>query len=133
MKVGLAIRQLLVDDTPVQTLVSSRIYPEIAAEGAVPPYLVYTILGNSPVDTKHNTPIDEANIEVISVSRSYSEANDLADKVRAALDRANVSVAVGEGTVVVQSIQYTNETTEVSTDRQYYAAVQDYTIRIKRS
>jgi len=132
MKVGLAIRQLLVDDTPVQTLVSSRIYPEIAAEGAVPPYLVYTILGNSPVDTKHNTPIDEANIEVISVSRSYSEANDLADKVRAALDRANVSVAVGEGTVVVQSIQYTNETTEVSTDRQYYAAVQDYTIRIKR-
>jgi hypothetical protein len=133
MKVGLAIRQLLVDDTPVQTLVSSRIYPEIAAEGAVPPYLVYTILGNSPVDTKHNTPIDEANIEVISVSRSYGEANDLADKVRAALDRANVSVAVGEGTVVVQSIQYTNETTEVSTDRQYYAAVQDYTIRIKRS
>jgi hypothetical protein len=132
MKVGLAIRQLLVDDTPVQTLVSSRIYPEIAAEGAVPPYLVYTILGNSPVDTKHNTPIDEANIEVISVSRSYGEANDLADKVRAALDRANVSVAVGEGTVVVQSIQYTNETTEVSTDRQYYAAVQDYTIRIKR-
>ena len=133
MKVGLAIRQLLVDDTPVQTLVSSRIYPEIAAEGAVPPYLVYTILGNSPVDTKHNTPIDEANIEVISVSRSYGEANDLADKVRAALDRANVSVAVGEGTVVGQSIQYTNETTEVSTDRQYYAAVQDYTIRIKRS
>ena len=133
MKVGLAIRQLLVDDTPVQTLVSSRIYPEIAAEGAVPPYLVYTILGNSPVDTKHNTPIDEANIEVISVSRSYGEANDLADKVRDALDRANVSVAVGEGTVVVQSIQYTNETTEVSTDRQYYAAVQDYTIRIKRS
>ena len=132
MKVGLAIRQLLVDDTPVQTLVSSRIYPEIAAEGAVPPYLVYTILGNSPVDTKHNTPIDEANIEVISVSRSYGEANDLADKVRDALDRANVSVAVGEGTVVVQSIQYTNETTEVSTDRQYYAAVQDYTIRIKR-
>lgn len=133
MKVGLAIRQLLVNDTPVQTLVSSRIYPEIAAEGATPPYLVYTILGNSPVDTKHNTPIDEANIEVISVSRSYGEANDLADKVRAALDRANVSVAVGEGTVVVQSIQYTNETTEVSTDRQYYAAVQDYTIRIKRS
>jgi len=133
MKVGLAIRQLLVDDTPVQTLVSSRIYPEIAAEGAVPPYLVYTILGNSPVDTKHNTPIDEANIEVISVSRSYSEANDLADKVRAALDRANVSVAVGEGTVVVQSIQYTNEITQVSEDRQYYAAVQDYTIRIKRS
>jgi len=133
MKVGLAIRQLLVDDTPVQTLVSGRIYPEIAAEGAMPPYLVYTILGNSPVDTKHNTPIDEANIEVISVSRSYGEANDLADKVRAALDRANVSVAVGEGTVVVQSIQYTNETTEVSTDRQYYAAVQDYTIRIKRS
>jgi len=53
--------------------------------------------------------------------------------VRAALDRANVSVAVGEGTVVVQSIQYTNEITQVSEDRQYYAAVQDYTIRIKRS
>jgi hypothetical protein len=90
-------------------------------------------MSNAPQDTKNGTPIDEANVEIISVARSYGDANDLADKVRAALDRANVSVAVGEGTVVVQSIQYTNEITQVSEDRQYYAAVQDYTIRIKRS
>jgi hypothetical protein len=133
MKVGLAIRQLLVDDTPVQALVSGRIYPELAAEGAQAPYVVYSVMSNAPQDTKNGTPIDEANVEIISVARSYGAANDLADKVRAALDRANVSVAVGEGTVMVQSIQYTNEITQVSEDRQYYAAVQDYTIRIKRS
>ena len=132
MKVGLALRNMLSSDAPVQALVSIRIYPELAPEGAPMPYLVYSVVSNSPSDAKDGTPIDEAQVELFSVASTYSAANDLADKVRAALDRKSTTVSVAEGDVVVQSCHYTNEVTEVSADRKTYVSIQDYTIRIKR-
>jgi len=133
MKVGLAIRTLLVNDSDVNTIVSGRIYPEMAIEGADTPYIVYSVMSNTPSNTKDGTPVDEANVEILSVARSYSEANDLADKVRDALDRVGTTVSVAEGSIVVNSIQYTNEITQVTEDRSLFASVQDYTIRINRN
>lgn len=132
MKVGLAIRGILTSDSAVNTLVSGRLYPELAPEGASMPYLVYSVVSNSPSDAKDGTPIDEAAVELFSVASTYSAANDLADKVRAAMDRKSYTVSVAEGDVVVQSCLYTNEVTEVSADRKTYVSIQDYTIRIKR-
>jgi len=91
------------------------------------------VVSNSPSDTKDGTPIDEAQCEIFSVGQTYQECNNLADKVRAALDRKGVTVSdASAGDITVQSIQYTNEITEVSADRKTYIAVQDYTFRIKR-
>lgn len=132
MKVGLACYKLLSERAAVSSVVGTRIYPELAAEGAQMPYIVYSVVSNSPSDTKGGTPIDEAELEVFSVANSYSAANDLADKVRAALDRQNATVSVSDGAVTVQSIQYTNEVTEVSEDRKTFVSVQDYTFRITR-
>jgi len=131
MKVGLAIRALLLDDSDV-TAITNRIYPELAVEGADAPYIVYSVVSNSPSDAKDGTPIDEAQVELFSVASTYSAANDLADKVRAALDRKSKTVSVSGGAVTVQSIQYTNEVTEVSAERSLYVSVQDYTVRITR-
>ena len=132
MKVGLAIKGMLGENAPVQALVSGRIYPELAPEGIAMPYLVYSIVSNSPSDAKNGTPIDEAQVEVFSVASTYSAANDLADKVRAAIDRKSATESRPEGSIVVQSCHYTNEVTEVSADRKTYVSIQDYTIRIKR-
>jgi len=132
MKVGLALNSLLTGDSAVSTLVGSKVYPELAPEGTAMPYLVYSVVSNTPSDAKDGTPIDEAQVEIFSVANSYGNANDLADKVRAALDRKSASVSVAQGAVVVQSIHYTNEVTEVSADRGTYVSIQDYTIRIKR-
>ena len=131
MKVGLAIRALLLDDSDV-TAITNRIYPELAVEGADAPYIVYSVVSNSPSDAKDGTPIDEAQVELFSVASTYSAANDLADKVRAALDRKSKTVSVSGGAGTVQSIQYTNEVTEVSAERSLYVSVQDYTVRITR-
>ena len=131
MKVGLAIRALLLDSSDV-TAITNRIYPELAVEGADAPYIVYSVVSNSPSDSKRGTPVDEADIEIFSVASTYSAANDLADKVRAALDRKSKTVSVSGGAVTVQSIQYTNEVTEVSAERSLYVSVQDYTVRITR-
>ena len=131
MKVGLAIRALLLDSSDV-TAITNRIYPELAVEGADAPYIVYSVVSNSPSDAQDGTPIDEAQVELFSVASTYSAANDLADKVRAALDRKSKTVSVSGGAVTVQSIQYTNEVTEVSAERSLYVSVQDYTVRITR-
>lgn len=132
MKVGLAIHPLLTGDSAVQAMISGRVYPEQAPEGAQAPFIVYSIVSNSPSDSKNGTPIDQAQVEVFSINTTYANTNELADKVRAALDRSNITVDVAEGEVIVDSIQYTNEVTEVNTEKKMYIAIQDYTIRIIR-
>lgn len=132
MKVGLAIRSLLTSDSAVQALISGRVYPEQAPEGAQAPFVVYSVISNTPSDSKNGTPVDEAQVEIFSVNNTYANTNDLADKVRAALDRSKVSVSVAEGQIRVDSIHYTNEVTEVNTEKKLYVAIQDYTIRILR-
>ena len=127
MKVGAAIYSLLVNDSAVSAIVGTRIYPELAEEGASTPYVVYSVVSNTPVDTKDSAPVDEAQLEVFSVADTYAAANDLADKVRAALNRKGKVVY---DTVTVQSVKYTNEVTEVSAERNMYVSVQDYTVRI---
>ena len=118
---------MLKDDSAVSALVGTRIYPELAEEGAATPYVVYSVVSNTPVDTKDSAPVDEAQLEVFSVADTYAAANDLADKVRAALSRQGKKVY---GTVTVQSIKYTNEVTEVSAERNLFISVQDYTARL---
>ena len=118
---------MLKDDSAVSALVGTRIYPELAEEGAATPYVVYSVVSNTPVDTKDSAPVDEAQLEVFSVADTYAAANDLADKVRAALSRKGKLVYK---TVTVQSIKYTNEVTEVSAERNLFISVQDYTARL---
>jgi len=132
MKVGLAIHPLLTGDSAVQAMISGRVFPEQAPEGAQAPFIVYSIVSNSPSDSKNGTPIDQAQVEVFSINTTYANTNELADKVRAALDRSNITVDVAEGEVVVDSIQYTNEVAEINTEKKLYIAIQDYTIRIIR-
>lgn len=127
MKVGAAIYSMLKDDSAVAALVGTRIYPELAEEGAATPYVVYSVVSNTPIDTKESAPVDEAQLEVFSVADTYAAANDLADKVRTALARKGKKVY---GTVTVQSVKYTNEVTEVSAARDMYISVQDYTARL---
>jgi len=127
MKVGAAIYSMLKDDSAVSALVGTRIYPELAEQGAATPYVVYSVVSNTPVDTKDSAPVDEAQLEVFSVADTYAAANDLADKVRTALSRQSKKVY---GTVTVQSVKYTNEVTEVSAARDMYISVQDYTARL---
>ena len=118
---------MLKDDSAVSALVGTRIYPELAEEGAATPYVVYSVVSNTPIDTKDSAPVDEAQLEVFSVADTYAAANDLADKVRTALSRQSKKVY---GTVTVQSVKYTNEVTEVSAARDMYISVQDYTARL---
>lgn len=132
MKAGIAIYAILSNKASITNLVSTRIYPESAPEGAQMPYIVYSVVGNSPVETKGETVVDEAQIEVFSVDRTYGSCMTLADIVRKVFDRADyINTDLGKE-IDVQSMMYTNEVTEVNQDRNTYVAIQDYTMRIKK-
>lgn len=132
MKAGIAIYAILSNRPSITDVVSTRIYPESAPEGAAMPYIVYSVVGNSPVETKEETVVDEAQIEIFSVDRSYGSCMTLADKVRASLDRVDYTNTDAGKEIDVQSMIYTNEVTEVNQDRNTYVAIQDYTMRIKK-
>lgn len=132
MKAGIAIYAILSNKAEITNLVGTRIYPESAPEGAAMPYIVYSVVGNSPVETKGETVVDEAQIELFSVDRTYGSCMTLADIVRKVFDRADyVNTDLGKE-IDVQSMMYTNEVTEVNQDRNTYVAIQDYTMRIKK-
>ena len=132
MKAGIAIYAILSNKVSITNLVDTRIYPESAPEGATMPYIVYSVVGNSPVETKDETVVDEAQIELFSVDSSYGSCMTLADTVRKVLDRVQYTNTNVGKEIDVQSMIYTNEVTEVNQDRNTYVAIQDYTMRIKK-
>ena len=127
MIVGKAIYNILSTTSAVTDIVQTKIYPEIAPQNEGQPYLVYSVVSNSPTDTKEeNGNVDEAAIEVYCFNTTYSTAIDLGVAVRAALERKNGTF----GGVAIQSINYTNEQMDVNPERSIWVCIQDYTIRI---
>ena len=127
MTVGKAIYNILTNDATVSGIVGINIFPELAPPKTNAPYIVYSVLSNSPSDVKEDGGrIDVANIEVYNFQTTYTDAIDLGVAVRNALDRKSGSFTG----VKLQSIQYSNEQMDVNETRQLWASVQDYSIRI---
>ena len=128
MKVGKAIYDILSTDTAIAAIVGTHIFPELAPPDIDAPYIVYSVVSNSPSDTKNtNGDIDVASIEVYSFQDTYNKAVDLGVSVRAALDRKTGTY----NTIEIQSTNYVNEQMDVNEARKLWAAIQDYSIRIK--
>ena len=128
MKVGKAIYNILRSDNAIVGKVGTKIFPEIAPPDLGIPYIVYSVVSNSPSDTKNNNgDIDTASIEVYCFSDTYSKAIDLGVLVRAALGRKTGTY----NTIKIQSTNYVNEQMDVNPERKIWAAIQDYSIRIK--
>jgi len=129
MNEGKAIYSILTTDSAVSAIVSSRVYPQIAAQGAVFPFIVYIINDITPSDTKSGvSTLDEARYEILAVSETYAQAADLNEKIRTALDRYTGTVAG----VDVNSIQFTELEADYDPDSETYIANSEYIIRVKR-
>ncbi len=118
----------VISEVSVQEMVLTKIFPELAPTGIDAPYVVYSVVSNSPSDTKNaNGDIDTASIEVYGFQDTYNKAVDLGVSVRAALDRKTGTY----NTIEIQSTNYVNEQMDVNEARKLWAAIQDYSIRIK--
>ena len=104
MKIGLAIYNILANDSDVSALVSTRIYPNVARQATPFPFIVYQTTGVDPNDTKDGvSTVDGNSFMVLCYSKTYTQVADLAQKARIALDRKSGTY----NTVEVQTIQFT--------------------------
>jgi len=104
MKIGLAIYNILTSDTNVTSLVSTRIYPNVAKQSSAFPFIVYQTTSTEPTNTKDGvSPLDIISFEILCFSETYTQAVDLAVKVRNALDRNTGT----HNTIITQGLSFT--------------------------
>jgi hypothetical protein len=129
MKAGKAIYGILSANAGVTAICSTRIYPDVAAQGSEFPFVVYNITRLAASDTKSGvSTLDEERYDINCVSSSYAQAIGLSEAVRGALDRYSGTV----NGVAVQSIQFTDFETSFDDDNDVYVAVVEVVIRVKR-
>ena len=129
MTEGKAIYSILTSDSDVSAIVGTRIYPQIAAQGAAFPFVVYVLQDTSPSDTKSGvSTLDEVRYDIVVASETYAEASDLTEKIRTALDRYSGTVAG----VVIDSIQFTDLDVNNDPGTETYLTSAEYIIRVKR-
>ena len=129
MTEGKAIYSILTSTSAVSAIVGTRIYPQIAAQGAAFPFVVYVLQDTSPSDTKSGvSTLDEVRYDIIVASENYAEASDLTEKIRTALDRYSGTVAG----VVIDSIQFIDLDVNNDPGTETYLTSAEYIIRVKR-
>ena len=72
METGKAIYKLLKDSSAVGAICADRIFPEMAQQDAVLPFIVYTVTDTTPAATKNATSkLDTARVELYCVSDAW--------------------------------------------------------------
>ena len=129
MSEGKAIYSILTSDSDVSAIVGTRVYPQIAAQGAAFPFVVYVLQDTSPSDTKSGvSTLDEVRYDIVVASETYAEVSDLTNKIRTALDRYTGTVAG----VVIDSIQFIDLDADNDPGTETYVTSSEYIIRVKR-
>lgn len=129
MITGKVIYGILSVDTAVKALVSTRIYPLVAAQDTAVPFITFRTVQRRPSNTKINPSyLDVYEVEINIYSNSYTNACAISDAVRAALDYKKGTV----NGVVLQHSVYESGNEGYIHDGNYYHIQDNYSLRIQR-
>ena len=129
MNEGKAIYTILTEDAGVSAVVGNKVYPQIAAQGAAFPFVVYVLQDNSPSDTKSGvSTLDEIRYDIVAAAETYATLSSLTERIRLALDRYTGTVSG----VVVDSIQFIDLDVDNDPATETYVSSSEYILRIKR-
>ena len=129
MNEGRAIYTILTEDAGVSAVVGTRVYPQVAAQGAAFPFVVYVLQDNSPSDTKSGvSTLDEVRYDIVAAAETYTELSSLTERIRLALDRYSGTVSG----IVVDSIQFTELDVDNDPATETFVSSSEYILRIKR-
>ena len=130
MNVGIAIFNILTADANLAALVSDRIYPEMAPENVVAPFVVYSIRSVDPKDTKSaSSGLDVSRVEFYVCGPDYANVQTINATVRLAIERQEGNF---DG-VAIQSVQYNDEDCDFDIDTRDYVSEMRFTFRVLRS
>jgi hypothetical protein len=135
MNVGEIIYGILSATTGVTTLVSTRIYPDMAPQNATFPYIVFQKLSTTPTDTKEGvSPLDKMLVQIDCYSNNYDTAHTIAAAIRVALDRYTGTINGHKVDKIIFSNDSSGSPQDVptTTGSMIFWASQDYEIRLKR-
>jgi len=129
--IGQAIYTLLTGASAVSALVGTRVYPDMATQDAVYPFIVYSEEGADPSDTKDGvSTLDVVGLQIVVFSNSYATAQTLAEAARVALDRAGGII----GGVDIDSIRFTGQNSNpMNFDKHVFIIEQSYSVRKNRT
>tara|TARA_R110002124_G_scaffold491_1_gene2352 strand:+ start:1024 stop:2115 length:1092 start_codon:yes stop_codon:yes gene_type:complete len=90
MDIGKAIYKILHDNIAVESMVGTRIAPNVMKQTSPFPFIVYDVTSDDPEGQKESVALlDTATIMVSTYCKTYAEASKLANYIRTALDRVN--------------------------------------------
>ncbi len=90
MDIGKAIYKILNDNIAVESMVGTRIAPNVMKQTSEFPFIVYDVSSDNPEGQKDSVALlDTANIMVSGYCKTYKDASKLANYIRTALDRVN--------------------------------------------
>ena len=130
MKIGLSIYNILANDSDIAALVDTKIFPNVAPQTTSFPFIIYDVTSVQPNDTKDGaSTLDTNNVMISCYSETYSQASDLAQKVRVAMDRINEGTYGGEQIQSSQFQSYNDIFDDTSGDAGIYRKALDFEIR----
>ena len=130
MEIGKAIYNILSTNSDVSTLVGTRIFPNVAPQTTTFPFIIYDFNGVQPNDTKDGaSTLDTNDVMISCYSETYSQASDLAQKIRVAMDRINEGTYGGEQIQSSQFQSYNDIFDDTSGDAGIYIKALDFEIR----
>ncbi len=128
--IGKAIYSILSADVTLNGLVSNRIYPVIARQQEVYPLLTYTIITNTPSDTKTGaSTVDRYRIQFDAYADSYDTCHAIMIRLREVIDRYPHLVI---SDIALDGVSYLDQSDMYEDDPQIFRVTADYYMRVKR-
>ena len=129
-EIGKAIYSILSNDATVSAMVSTRIFPIVAAQDTAFPFVVYTITNQEPSMTKDGvSPLDTISVQIDCYALEYDANVTLSNAVRSALDFYTGTVQ----SQAIQRIRFQGQNDgEYDEDLGVFWQSLDFDIRLKR-
>jgi asparagine synthetase A len=125
MSAGARLHTRLTTFAGTSALVSTRVYPVIAPQNAVPPFIVYQRI--SGTEQQGSTAIREARYQCSVWGETFGAVQSVATQVRAALEEWGIT---GGGGVFVRMARVANEFDDWDEQERLYRTVIDVILTI---
>ena len=106
MDLGKAIYNILVNDSSIQLIVGTKIFPMVAPTNTEFPFIIYDIYNDDPTNDKDG----------VSTLDQYTDVARLGDTTRTALDRVATYPSTTYEGIKIQSISFRSQQDEFDSD-----------------
>ena len=133
--ISATIRSMLVADTNVSGVVSSRIHADVLPQRCVFPAIAYEIIDTTPNEHLSGiVDLSRARIQIDCYAKTRADANSLADKVRLAIEKKTAGTYSSQYIVEINLVsgeQFFVEQPKEGTDKRVFGTSQDFYVHYR--